>query len=129
MKALLVVLYLATGVACLYWSAITFFTGIYGVSFPWWALWVAPGALGMIAGAILTAASIQKWSEWISAIGGCILGSYFVPALYLSLGLYVNEKVPHEAGSIFPLAMGLLALISCSVGIWRLLRLSKRRND
>lgn len=53
MKALTVAVYLITGSVCLYWSALTFFSGMYGIGFPWWALVVFVGALVLVAGAAL----------------------------------------------------------------------------
>jgi len=119
LKAVFPFLYLLTGIVCLYWSALTFFAGIYGIGFPWWALIVALGSLGLIAGAILTWASISKWSERISTIGACILAAYFVPALYVSLRLYLKKQVPYDAESVLELMMALLALATFFVAVRR----------
>ncbi|HEY4010272.1 MAG TPA: hypothetical protein VGM11_08995 [Acidobacteriaceae bacterium] len=119
MKLLTVALYLITSIVCLYWSLLTFLTGMYGISFSWWAIVVFAGSLFLMAGAIFILASARKWSEWTSAIGAIVLAIYFLPAFCVSLLEYVEGKAPHDVESVLDLLMALLVLLVFWIAVGR----------
>jgi hypothetical protein len=80
MKHLIGGLYLATALVGLYWSIFLTLTGLYGVPFSRWYVWIFVGAAILLAGAILWWVSSKEWTRWLPIVGSTLLATYFVPA-------------------------------------------------
>jgi hypothetical protein len=120
------ILYLLTGLVCLYWSIQLTLMGMYGTPFSWWYAAVAGGALILILGAILRWASGQPWTEWVPLVGSVVLAAYFIPAIIVTLNRSVQEQAPGGSALAVRVVVVILVLASLAVAASNKLHLTSR---
>jgi uncharacterized membrane protein YhaH (DUF805 family) len=117
------VLYLMTGLVCLYWSVQLTLTGMYGAPFSWWYAAIFVGSLVLIFGAILGWVSGQRWTDWVPLVGSVVLAAYFIPAIVVTFRRYVEGQAPGSWELAIRVAVVLLVVASLAVAARNILPL------
>ena len=120
------VLYLLTGLVCLYWSVQLTLTGMYGMPFSWWYAAVFVGSLILILGAILVWVSGRPWTEWVPLVGSVVLAAYFIPAIIVTLRRYAQGQAPGSVGLAIRVAVVLLVIVSLAAAARNIVHLKAR---
>ncbi len=126
LRVIMGILYLLTGLVCLYWSLQLTLMGIYGTPFSWWYAAVAGGSLILILGAILHWASGQPWTEWVPLVGSIVLAAYFIPAIIVTLNRYAQGQAPGGTALAVRIMVVILVLASFAVAASNKLHLTNR---
>jgi hypothetical protein len=120
------VLYLLTGLVCLYWSLQLTLTGLYGVPFSWWYVAVFVGSLVLILGAILAWVSGRPWTDWVPLVGSVVLAAYFIPAIAVALRRFVQGQAPGSWDLAIRVGVVLLVIVSLAVSARHIVHLKAR---
>lgn len=125
-KVIVGILYLLTGLVCLYWSIQLTFMGMYGTPFSWWYAAVAGGSLMLILGAILGWTSGQAWTDWVPLVGSGILAAYFIPAIIVTFDRHRQGQAPGGTALSGRAVVVILVLASFAVAASKKLHLTSR---
>ncbi len=120
-------LFLLTGVICLYWSVELSLTGMYGIPFSWWYAVVFAGSLVLILGAILSWVTGRRpIASWVGFVGSIMLAAYFIPDIAMTIRRYALAQASGSIYLAIRIAVALLVIASLVVAGRNMLHMKAR---